>query len=68
MKIIIYNNLVYGGGVERLLPIFAESLKNRGHDITVMASPDNKKEFETAFPQKYVISARDYHIRIMIAS
>lgn len=49
MKIIIYNNLVYSGGVERLFPLFAESLKNRGHDITVMASPESKKEFKTAF-------------------
>lgn len=49
MKIIIYNNLVYSGGVERLFPLFAESLKNRGHDVTVMASPESKKEFETAF-------------------
>lgn len=49
MKITIINNLVYSGGVERLLPIFAEVLKNRGHDITVMASPGSKKEFETAF-------------------
>jgi len=49
MKIIIYNNLIYSGGVERLFPLFAESLKNRGHDVTVMASPENKKEFETAF-------------------
>ena len=49
MKIIIYNNLVYSGGVERLFPLLAESLKKRGHNITVMASPDDKKEFETAF-------------------
>lgn len=49
MKIIIYNNLVYNGGVERLFPLLAESLKKRGHDITVMASPESKKEFETAF-------------------
>lgn len=49
MKIIIYNNLIYSGGVERLFPLLAESLRQRGHEITVLASSGSKEEFDTAF-------------------
>lgn len=52
MKILIYNNLVYGGGVERLFPLLADGLRVRGHKITVMASSDSKNDFKSVFSQE----------------
>ncbi len=50
MKILICNDLVYGGGAETLLRTFVKVFVNRGYRVTVMASPNSKKDFSTAFP------------------
>lgn len=50
MKILIYNDLVYGGGVETLLRSFTSYFVKKGYNVTVIASPPNTDDFIKAFP------------------
>ena len=50
MRIIICNNLIFGGGVETLLQIFVKDFLKRGNDVTVVASPEDPADFRKAFP------------------
>ncbi len=50
MRIIIYNDLVFGGGTETLLRIFTDFFLKKGNDITIVASPEDPEDFKKAFP------------------
>ena len=50
MRIIIYNDLVFGGGTETLLRIFTNFFLKKGNDITIVASPEDPNDFKKAFP------------------
>ena len=59
MKIIIFNDLVIGGGTETLLQIFVKDFLKRGNDVTVVASPKDSADFKKAFPSEvHCIRAR----------
>lgn len=49
MRIIIYNDLVFGGGTETLLRLFTCGFLERGHDVTIVASPEDTEDFKKAF-------------------
>ena len=50
MKILIYNDLIYGGGVETLLRCFTSYFVKKGYDVTIIASPPKTEDFIKAFP------------------
>ena len=59
MRIIICNNLIFGGGVETMLQIFVKEFLKRGNDVTVVASPEDPADFKKAFPSEvHCIQAR----------
>ena len=59
MKIIIFNDLVIGGGTETLLQIFVKDFLKRGNDVTVVASPKDAADFKQSFPSEvHCIRAR----------
>ena len=49
MKILICNTNIYAGGAESVLRDLVNHLLTRGHDITILASPQNKNDLSTAF-------------------
>ncbi len=49
MKLIIYHSYVYLGGAEKILRSLTEYLVNKGYDITIMATPNSRAEFKSAF-------------------
>lgn len=52
MRILLSNDKLYGGGTETLLQSFTERLLNNGHEITIVATPDDSRDFKTVFPYK----------------
>ena len=48
MKILIENDLLMGGGVENVLQTLISELVAKGHDITVLASPEKNIEIKRA--------------------
>ena len=49
LKLIIYHSYIYLGGAEKILRSLTEYLVHRGYDVTIMATPNSRAEFKTAF-------------------
>lgn len=52
MKILIYNDYIFGGGAEKMLLNVAKCLNDEGHVVTVLTKDDGKEYFKNSYPNK----------------